>query len=115
MLWLRYKRKEKHLSAIAKPISVKFCSKTVSISTTATPKSPTATDSALAAPAPSASRAKFPSPSGAKKRDFRFLRPHSPASNRRLSCQTKVLGDIKVTKYDGFWGQGSETVWKPEA
>ncbi|TAF54877.1 MAG: (2Fe-2S)-binding protein [Oscillatoriales cyanobacterium] len=39
--------------------------------------------------------------------------PHSPASNRRLSCQTKVLGDIKVTKYDGFWGQGSETVWKP--
>jgi ferredoxin len=41
--------------------------------------------------------------------------PHSPASNRRLSCQTKVLGDIKVTKYDGFWGQGSETVWKPQA
>jgi len=32
-----------------------------------------------------------------------------------LSCQTKVLGDIKVTKYDGFWGQGSETVWNPQA
>ena len=42
------------------------------------------------------------------------LPPHSSASNRRLSCQTKVLGDIKVTKYDGFWGQGSETVWKPQ-
>ncbi|MEG3878880.1 2Fe-2S iron-sulfur cluster-binding protein [Microcoleus sp. herbarium7] len=41
--------------------------------------------------------------------------PHSLASNRRLSCQTKVLGDIKVTKYDGFWGQGSEIVWKPIA
>ncbi|MFM9267731.1 2Fe-2S iron-sulfur cluster-binding protein [Tychonema sp. BBK16] len=40
------------------------------------------------------------------------LPPHSPASKRRLSCQTQVLGDIKVTKYDGFWGQGSETVWK---
>ncbi|OCR02669.1 (2Fe-2S)-binding protein [Oscillatoriales cyanobacterium USR001] len=39
------------------------------------------------------------------------LPPHSPTSNRRLSCQTKVLGDIKVTKHDGFWGQGSETVW----
>lgn len=42
------------------------------------------------------------------------LPPHSPNSNRRLSCQVKVLGDIKVTKYDGFWGQGSEKVWTPE-
>ncbi len=44
----------------------------------------------------------------------RSLPPHSPTSNRRLACQTKVLGDIRVTKYDGFWGQGSETVWRPE-
>lgn len=44
-----------------------------------------------------------------------WVPPHSSGSNRRLSCQTKVLGDIKVTKYDGFWGQGSETVWKPIA
>ena len=44
----------------------------------------------------------------------RSLPPHSPTSNRRLACQTKVLGDIRVTKYDGFWGQGSERVWKPE-
>lgn len=41
--------------------------------------------------------------------------PHSPTSRRRLSCQTRVLGDIKVTKYDGFWGQGSQIVWTPEA
>ena len=39
------------------------------------------------------------------------LPPHSSDSNRRLACQIKVLGDIKVTKYDGFWGQGSEVVY----
>ena len=45
----------------------------------------------------------------------RSLPPHSPTSDRRLACQTQVLGDVKVTKFDGFWGQGSEPVWKPEA
>lgn len=39
------------------------------------------------------------------------LPPHSPEKNRRLACQTKVLGDVSVTKYDGFWGQGSEVAW----
>jgi ferredoxin len=39
------------------------------------------------------------------------LPPHSPTSGRRLACQTKVLGDIRVTKYDGFWGQGDKSVW----
>ena len=34
------------------------------------------------------------------------LPPHSSDSNRRLACQVKVLGDIQITKYDGFWGQG---------
>ncbi len=42
------------------------------------------------------------------------LPPHLPNSYKRLSCQVKVLGDIKVTKYNGFWGQGSEIVWTPE-
>ncbi len=42
------------------------------------------------------------------------LPPHSPMSNRRLACQTQVLGDVKVTKFDGFWGQGAETVWTPQ-
>ncbi|ACK64546.1 ferredoxin [Rippkaea orientalis PCC 8801] len=36
----------------------------------------------------------------------RSLPPHSPLKNRRLACQTQVLGDIQVIKYDGFWGQG---------
>lgn len=45
----------------------------------------------------------------------RSLPPHSPTGNLRLACQTKVLGDVKVTKFDGFWGQGSQTVWTPEA
>ncbi|AOX01775.1 (2Fe-2S)-binding protein [Moorena producens PAL-8-15-08-1] len=45
----------------------------------------------------------------------RSLPPHSPTANRRLACQTKVLGDVCVTKYDGFWGQGDQTVWTPES
>ncbi len=44
-----------------------------------------------------------------------FVPPHSPDSDQRLSCHVKVLGDIKVTKYNGFWGQGSKTVWTPES
>ncbi len=44
----------------------------------------------------------------------RSLPPHDPAKNLRLACQTQVLGDVKVTKFDGFWGQGSQTVWTPE-
>ena len=39
------------------------------------------------------------------------LPPHSSESDRRLACQTKVLGDVRVTKYDGFWGQGPEVVF----
>ncbi|NET84909.1 MAG: (2Fe-2S)-binding protein [Moorea sp. SIO1F2] len=45
----------------------------------------------------------------------RSLPPHSPTANRRLACQTKVLGDVCLTKYDGFWGQGDQTVWTPES
>lgn len=44
----------------------------------------------------------------------RSLPPHSPHKNRRLACQTKVLGDICVTKYDGFWGSGDRVLWTPE-
>ena len=35
----------------------------------------------------------------------RSLPPHSLKQNRRLACQTEVLGDLEVIKYDGFWGQ----------
>lgn len=44
----------------------------------------------------------------------RSLPPHSLKKNRRLACQTEVLGNICVTKYDGFWGEGDQTVWTPE-
>src|SRR3712207_3726557 len=44
----------------------------------------------------------------------RSLPPHSLTQNRRLACQTQVLGDIKVTKFDGFWGQGTQAIWTPE-
>lgn len=41
----------------------------------------------------------------------RSLPPHSPTRNLRLACQTQILGDIRVTKFDGFWGQGNRIVW----
>ncbi len=44
----------------------------------------------------------------------RSLPPHSPTQNRRLACQTQVLGDVRVTKFDGFWGQGDQPVWTPQ-
>ena len=36
------------------------------------------------------------------------LPPHHGGSTRRLACQVKVLGDLTVTKFDGFWGQGNQ-------
>lgn len=44
----------------------------------------------------------------------RSLPPHSPTRGLRLACQTQVLGDVKITKFDGFWGQGTQPVWTPE-
>lgn len=44
----------------------------------------------------------------------RSLPPHSLTQNRRLACQTQVLGDVNVTKFDGFWGHGNRPVWTPE-
>jgi ferredoxin len=51
------------------------------------------------------------SEAGWREKARRSLPPHSLAQDRRLSCQTKVLGDVRVTKYDGFWGQGENVVW----
>lgn len=42
------------------------------------------------------------------------LPPHSLAQNRRLCCQLQVVGNLKITKYDGFWGQGDQVIWNPE-
>ncbi len=44
-------------------------------------------------------------------RTRRSLPPHSLTQNRRLACQTQVLGDVKVTKFDGMWGQGEKIVF----
>lgn len=36
------------------------------------------------------------------------LPPHKGTDGgRRLACQVQVLGDIAVTKYEGFWGEGT--------
>jgi len=33
------------------------------------------------------------------------LPPHNRDSGLRLACQCSVLGDLRVTKHAGFWGQ----------
>ncbi len=50
------------------------------------------------------------SPPNWKDQARRSLPPHDPQKNRRLACQTKVLGDIEIMKYDGFWGQGDTLI-----
>jgi ferredoxin len=40
--------------------------------------------------------------------------PHSQHHDRRLACQAKVLGDVKVTKFDGHFGTGDAIAWTPE-
>ncbi len=55
------------------------------------------------------------SPPNWKDKARRSLPPHSLDKNRRLACQTKVLGDIHVTKYNGFWGQGDDPVWTSQS
>ena len=39
------------------------------------------------------------------------LPPHNPNTTRRLACQVQVLGDIKVKKYEGFWGHEERVKW----
>lgn len=46
-------------------------------------------------------------------RTRRSLPPHDAERDLRLACQTTVTGDVQVTKYDGFWGQGTHPVWTP--
>ena len=43
-------------------------------------------------------------PTSAERRRLR-LPPHDPAAGLRLACQVNVLGDVKVTKHQGLWGQ----------
>ncbi len=34
--------------------------------------------------------------------------PHDPDGGLRLSCQTRVDGDVTVEKHPGFWGQHTD-------
>lgn len=40
--------------------------------------------------------------------------PHSQYQDRRLACQTKILGDVSVTKFDGHFGTGDKVAWGPQ-
>jgi ferredoxin len=40
--------------------------------------------------------------------------PHSGHKDRRLSCQVTVLGDVRVTKFEGHFGEGDKSYWTPE-
>ncbi len=42
------------------------------------------------------------------------LPPHSAHKDRRLSCQVKVLGNVRVTRFDGYFGEGGQSIWTPE-
>ena len=36
--------------------------------------------------------------------------PHRSGSGLRLACQCKVLGDLRITKHDGMWGNKKNCV-----
>ena len=48
-------------------------------------------------------------PTTREQRRLRFP-PHNLDSGLRLACQCSVMGDLKVTKYEGIFGQGPEPV-----
>ncbi|MCP4038202.1 MAG: (2Fe-2S)-binding protein, partial [bacterium] len=37
-------------------------------------------------------------------------RPQETRSGLRLACQCNVLGDLKVTKHKGLWGQRADEI-----
>jgi ferredoxin len=43
-------------------------------------------------------------PTSREKRRLSFP-PHSLDTGLRLACQTRVYGDLVVSKHEGFWGQ----------
>jgi ferredoxin len=59
----------------------------------------------------SAAGATAVSPIGWKETMRLSLPPHDGTGDRRLACQVRVWEDIHVSKLDGFWGQGAQTVW----
>lgn len=49
----------------------------------------------------------IPEPTPREQRRLAFP-PHSPECGLRLACQVPVTSDLRVRKYDGFWGQHVE-------
>ncbi len=45
----------------------------------------------------------------------RSLPPHSLDKQLRLACQTTVLGNLKVAKFNGFWGQEDSIAWAADS
>ncbi|WP_089671159.1 2Fe-2S iron-sulfur cluster-binding protein [Halohasta litchfieldiae] len=41
---------------------------------------------------------------GLREKGRLLVPPHHPNYDLRLSCQTKVIGDVRVEKYPGNWG-----------
>ena len=41
---------------------------------------------------------------GIREKGRLIVPPHHPNYDLRLSCQTKVMGDVRVEKYPGMWG-----------
>jgi ferredoxin len=43
-----------------------------------------------------------------------IFHPHFAHQERRLACQVKVMGDVQVTKFDGYFGDAEEAIWTPD-
>ncbi len=39
------------------------------------------------------------------------LPPHALDRGLRLACQTQVIGDVKIRKFEGFWGHQTQVKW----
>lgn len=39
---------------------------------------------------------------------------HFVHKDRQLSCQVNVLGDVRITRFDGYSGDGNQVIWSPE-
>lgn len=46
-------------------------------------------------------------PTAVERRRLAFP-PHDPDAGLRLACQTRVEGDLRVVKHEGFWGHKVE-------
>ena len=43
------------------------------------------------------------------------FQPDLTYKERRLACQVTIMGDVKVTRFAGYFGDGEHCLWSPEA